>query len=63
MLFLDKHRGAASVFFYVAIMKSVLRLKRLYCQLISKDTRSEDLAARLSALRRAYSARVTGLSS
>ena len=50
MLFLFKHRGRASVFFYVTGMRAALTLKRLF-----KKARREEMAEHLRALTRAYS--------
>jgi GT2 family glycosyltransferase len=55
MLFLIKHRGMASYYAYVALMRTVLRGKRVYLRLVSKKSRSEEMAARIDALERASS--------
>lgn len=53
MLFLSKHRGHISVFFYLVSMRSALIFKYLMRRLRPEDREREELAVRLASLSRA----------
>ncbi len=56
ILFLRKHRGRSSALLYLAMMKTVLTLKRLLLPILSSRQRGKEMGERIDALGRAAKA-------